>query len=57
MLIQVGTIAYKDKQANNFATSTSLYVEHSFDIAKHQNEFMNDVKEMFISDLLTFVKN
>ena len=52
MLIQVGTIAYRDKQTNNFAKSKPLYMKHSPELAESQKEFMQRACDMYLIDLL-----
>ena len=56
MQIQVGTIAYRDKQTNNFAKSKPLYMKHLPELAESQKEFMQRACDMFITDLLIFAK-
>ena len=56
MQIQVGTIAYRDKQTNNFAKAKALYMKYSPELAESQKEFMQRACDMFITDLLIFAK-
>ena len=56
MQIQVGTIAYRDKQTNYFAKSKALYMKYSPELVESQKEFMQRACDMFITDLLIFAK-
>ncbi len=55
MRIQVGTIAYKDKQGK-FNNLKPLYMEHSPELAKALQEFLQSACDMFITNLLNYVK-
>lgn len=55
-MLQVGTIAYRDKQTKDFADAKPLYMKHSPEFAKALQEFLQDACDMFITDLLIYAK-
>lgn len=55
MLIQVGTIAYRNKETNQFENATPLYVKANETLIKKQEQFENEVAEFFENEICNYL--
>lgn len=56
MLIQVGTIAYRNKETNQFENATPIYKKtKSKKLQNKQERFENEVVEFFTNEIIKFI--
>lgn len=55
MLIQVGTIAYRNKETNQFENATPLYATANEKLLNNKEQFENEVAEFFENEICNYI--
>ncbi len=56
MKIQVGTIAYRNKETNQFENATPLYIKtKSKKLQNKQEQFDNEVIDFFTNEIINYL--
>ncbi len=55
MLIQVGIIAYRNKETNQFENATPLYATANEKLLNNKEQFENEVAEFFENEICNYI--